>query len=145
MSANAKKTWEAWGQATSLYTLWASERNINPYRLFVLYAIDGNSSVTQKRVSEVTGLSKQTVNTVVRALKKEGYIELSTAENDRREKFVALTSVGRTYASKLLTPLYELEERVFDVIGAERIKEMLNTIRLFTTVFEKETEELKNE
>lgn len=72
-SKRQKKIWEARGQYNALYTTWASERNINSYQLFVLYAIDGYDVITQKMIAAYTGLSKQTVNTVIRALKESGY------------------------------------------------------------------------
>ena len=142
---DAKKIWEAWGQANALYTTWASERNINSYQLFVLYAIDGYDTITQKMIAAYTGLSKQTVNTVIRALKEAGYLELSAGSGDRRERIVRLTASGLAYASNLLAPLHALEDSVTELIGAERIREMMNAIRLFTTVFEKEMEHATNE
>ena len=145
MKTEAKKIWEAWGQANALYTTWASERNINSYQLMVLYAVDGQDTITQKKIAEYTGLSKQTVNTVIRGLKKDGYIELISRNSDRREKQVKLTAKGMEYSSKILTPLYELENNIFEMIGEERIKGMMNDIKLFTTIFEKEMGEQKNE
>lgn len=135
---DAKKLWEAWGQAGGLYAEWAAKRNVNSYRLFVLYAIDGHDGITQKQIADVAGLSKQTVNTVVRALKAEGILVLSAGNADRREKTVRLTEAGQAYAAELLAPLYALEGRVVSRIGEERVREMMNTIELFTTVFEKE-------
>ncbi len=49
-----------------------------------------------------------------------------------------LTDEGAAYAKELLTPLYKLESTVVEMIGAERIREMMNTIKLYNTVFEKE-------
>lgn len=137
---DAKKIWEAWGRANALYTTWAAERSINPYQLFVLYAIDGHDGITQKNIAAFTGLSKQTVNTVIRTLKEEGYLELLAGSGDRREKIVRLTPVGQAYSSEILAPLYELEADVIEMIGADRIHEMMNAIKLFTTVFGKEME-----
>ena len=137
---DAKKIWEAWGRANALYTTWAAERSINPYQLFVLYAIDGHDGITQKNIAAFTGLSKQTVNTVIRALKEEGYLELLAGSGDRREKIVRLTPAGQAYSSEILALLYELEADVIEMIGADRIHEMMNAIKLFTTVFGKEME-----
>lgn len=142
---DAKKIWEAWGQASTLYNAWAAERSINPYQLFVLYAIDGHDAITQRMIADYTGLSKQTVNTVVRTLKADGYIELASASADRREKLVRFTPAGAEYSARLLAPLYALEKDVVDMIGADRIGDMLSSIRLFTTVFEKEMESHKHE
>ena len=137
---DAKKIWEAWGKGNALYSAWASDRNINSYQLFVLYAIEEHEAITQKTIAETTGLSKQTVNTVIRALKRDGYVELTDGNVDRREKLVSLTSKGVEYSAKLLEPLHEVENRVFELIGEDRVKDMMNFIQLFNTVFEKEME-----
>ena len=70
-------------------------------------------------------------------------IAVSTAPTSRSssavpEKHVRLTDEGATYAKEQLTPLYKLESTVVEMIGAERIREMMNTIKLYNTVFEKE-------
>lgn len=135
---DAKKIWEAWGQANALYTGWAAENGLNSYRLFVLYAIDGHDEITQKRIAELTGFSRQTVNTVIRTLKAEGLIVLSPGTGDRREKTIRLTPAGLEYSKAALSGLYKLENEVSEIIGTDRINEMMNSIKLFTTVFEKE-------
>lgn len=138
MTNDAKKIWQAWGQGTSLYTSWAAARGINPYRLFVLYALHGETGITQKAIADYTGLSKQTVNTVIRQLKAEGIIHLDNADKDRREKLVLLTEAGTVYVSELLAPLCEIENRTFARIGAQRMQQMTDSIMLFNTIFEQE-------
>lgn len=142
---DAKKIWETWGQGNALYTAWASDRSINAYQLFVLYAIDGHETITQKKIAEYTGLSKQTVNTIIRSLKTNGYVTLLAEGTDRREKQVSLTEAGAAFVEELLTPLHELENRVYDIMGETRIKQMMDSIALFNMIFEKELENQKNE
>ena len=72
-------------------------------------------------------------------------MSLCTGETDRREKAVRLTPEGKQYAAKELAPLIRLEQRVFDVVGAERMKQMTDAIALFNLVFEKEMENQSNE
>ena len=86
-----------------------------------------------------------TVSTVMRALRTEGLVELRAVELDRREKTVCLTQKGKQYATEILSPLHKLEQRVFDIMGAERVKEMTDAISLFHLVFEKEMESQGNE
>ena len=145
MKSSNRKLWEVWGQTNALYTQWCAERELNYYRQLVLYALDAHAPTTQKRIADDTGLSKQTVSTVMRALKAEGLVVLSAGRNDGREKTVRLTEAGAAYTRRVLGPLYALEERVFDIMGAERMKQMLDAVSLFNTVFEKEMEALLNE
>ena len=145
MQINENHMWEVWGRTNALYTAWCASAGQNPYRLFVLYALYAHEPVTQKEIADSTGLSKQTVSTVMRALKAEGLVVLRTGDTDRREKNVCLTQDGRRYAAELLAPLQRLEQRVFDTMGAERVKQMSDTIALYNLVFEKEMEQLTNE
>ncbi len=140
MLPDDKKLWGAWGQANALYTRWADAHGINSYLLFVLYALDGREAMTQKMICECTGLTKQTVNSVIRSLKNEERVVLSPGVGDRREKLVALTEAGASYAREVLTPLRELERAVLTLMGRERAEQMINDITLFNTVFEKEME-----
>ena len=113
------------------------------YRLFVLYVLDNHPGATQKAISDHAGLPKQTVNTVIRALRTEGYVTLSPASGDRREKNAVLTPAGQAYARELLEPLYALEDAVFARMGDARVQEMMHAIALFNMIFEKETETIK--
>ena len=143
MRSNSNEMWAAWGRTNALYTVWCSAAGLNPYRLFVLYAINAHESVTQKGIADYTGLSKQTVSTVMRGLKAEGYVTLDAGESDRREKNVRLTPRGKAYAEELLAPLYRLEQRVFDLMGADRMKQLSDSIDLFNIIFEREMETQK--
>lgn len=116
---------------------------MNNYRLFVLYVLDNHPGATQKAIADHAGLPKQTVNTVVRALRDEGYVTLSPASGDRREKNASLTPAGQAYARALLEPLYALEDAVFARMGDARVQEMMDAIALFNMIFEKETEMIK--
>lgn len=143
MPADEQKLWGVWGQANGLYSAWAASKGINYYLLFVLYALEGQKAMTQKKICMCTGLTKQTVNSVIRALKEEGYVELAPGLQDRREKQIMLTEKGAAYSGELITPLRELEHRVFRTMGSDRVRQMIDDITLFNTAFEKEMEKDK--
>lgn len=138
MPTDEQKLWELWGQANGLYSSWAVSKNINYYLLFVLYALEGQKEMTQKKICTYTGLAKQTVNSVIRSLKEEGYIELVSGCGDRREKQITLTGKGIAYSSELTSPLRELEHRALQIMGSDRVQQMIDHIKLFHTVLEKE-------
>lgn len=140
MPADERKIWEVWGRANGLYSSWAASKNINYYLLFVLYALEGQEAMTQKKICTYTGLAKQTVNSVIRSLKEKGYIELVPGLADGREKQVVLTEKGISYSSGILTPLRELEHRVYQIMGSGQVQQMVDQITLFNTVLEKEME-----
>lgn len=138
MSLERKKFWEVWGQSNALYEDWAAWKNINSNLLMVLYELDHGDYITQKMIADYTGIPKQTVNTVIKGLLEQEYVILTCGKNDRREKLVVLTDEGRKFGEELLAPLYDMEEKVFHIMGEERVQQMIDSIFLFNTVFEKE-------
>ena len=140
MQTEAQKLWGQWGQANALYSFWAASKNINYYLLFVLYALYGQEAMTHKKICICTGLTKQTVNSVIRSLKEDGYIQLSPGSGDRREKQIALTEKGQAYSRERLAPLQELEQRVIRSMGSDRVRQMVEDITVFSTMLEKEME-----
>jgi len=140
MPTDEQKLWGVWGQANGLYSSWAASQNINYYLSLVLYALDGQKAMTQKKICICTGLAKQTVNSVIRSLKEDKYIELVPGSEDRREKQVILTEKGISYCSKLITPLREMEHRALQIMGNDRVQQMVDNITLFNTLLEKEME-----
>ena len=144
MNKDTRKLWEVWGQTNALYTQWCAAQNMNYYRQLVLYALEAHAPTTQKRIADDTGLSKQTVATVMRTLKAEGLVDLSEGSSDRREKTVRLTEAGAKCARSALGSLHALEDRVLEILGEKRIKQMLDSVSLFNTVFEKEMEAVRD-
>ena len=136
MLTDEQKLWGIWGQSNGLYSAWAASRNINYYLMLVLYTLDGQKSMTQKKICICTGLTKQTVNSVIRSLKEEGYVELIPG----CEKQVKLTEKGIGYSRRLVAPLRELESRALTIMGSDRVKQMVDNIALFNTIFGNEME-----
>ena len=89
MQHSPRKFWEVWGRSDALYNRWAAAHGVNNYRLFVLYVLDNHPGATQKAIADHAGLPKQTVNTVVRTLRDEGYVTLSPRQRRpaREERF----------------------------------------------------------
>ncbi len=140
MPTDEQKLWGVWGQANGIYSSWAASKGINYYLVFVLYALDGQKAMTQKKICISTGLTKHTVNSVIRFLKEHGYIELVPGCEDRREKQVTLTEKGIAYSNDLLVSLREMERRVLQIMGNDRVQQMLDDITLYNTLLEKEIE-----
>lgn len=92
MQHSPRKFWEVWGRSDALYNRWAAAHGVNNYRLFVLYVLDNHPGATQKAIADHAGLPKQTVNTVVRTLRDEGYVTLTPP---------AATGARRTLPSRL--------------------------------------------
>lgn len=128
----------AWAKSNALYARAASVLGIGYPEMMVLYALETMGELTQKQIALDTGMQKQTVHTVVSALQKKGYLLLEPGEGDKREKQIVLTESGREYAHRIIMPLIKAEDKVYRMIGNERLQAMCETLDLFNLLFERE-------
>jgi DNA-binding MarR family transcriptional regulator len=114
-----------------LYTKFAQKHEI-PYGIIqVAYVLSLRNPVTQKQISEICEIPKQTVNGVVRQLKEDKYITITAGKEDKREKKIRLTPLGEVYIQETLKPFFELNKMVVDRIGMDFIHQLsqgLNTL-----------------
>lgn len=142
---NTEKTREfysIWAKGNALYARAANKLGIGYSEFVVLYALKVSGDQTQKEITDVFGLLKQTVNTVVRQLKQNGYVEIKPCTGDKRERLVCLTQSGREYSDRLVEPIISIENKVYHLIGDERIEQANEIMALFNLLFEKETERI---
>lgn len=133
-----KKVNSAWSKSTALYAKAASALNVGYPEMMVLYALDAEGKLTQIQIAENYGMQKQTVNTVVRSLKQRGYAQLTAGKTDRRAKILSLTDSGKAYAKELLRPLKNTEDKIYRMIGEERLQAMVDILDLYNLLFERE-------
>lgn len=117
---------------------WAQEHNLNVYTVKVLYSLAGNEPMTQSRICSVSGMPKQTVNNIIRALEKKEKVELVVQESDKREKMVTLTESGKQYLKDALTPLMELESRIIQRMGRENYDSLVSCLTHYSEAMEQE-------
>lgn len=137
---NSDDICSAWNQGCAVYNKWADLQGINRNVLIVFYALDMKGEMTQKSIADYYAIPKQSINGVIRKLTQEGYLQFMESAGDRREKRIRLTQKGKEYSREILNPLYQIEDYVFGVIGKERVSQMIETMRLFSILFEKEIE-----
>jgi len=123
-----------------LYAKFAQENEI-PYGLIqVSYVLKFNSPVTQKQISEICEIPKQTVNGIVKQLKADKYISVTPSKDDKREKEIRLTPLGEEYVRDTLSPFFELNKMVTDRISMSFIEQLIQGLAKLGDVIEMEIE-----
>ena len=123
-----------------LYSKLAQKQGV-PYGIIqVLYILRLNGAVTQKQISEICEIPKQTVNSVVKQLQADSHITLVSSSEDKREKKIQFTSLGETYCQELLNPFFELNEKVVDRIGIDLIRQLSEGLTTLGDAIELEME-----
>lgn len=103
----------------SFYDEFAKQSNVSSALLWVLYALNDGNSHTQIEISNDWELPKTTVNTVIKEIQKNGYVDLIPIKGRRREMSIVLTESGKKYADRVLADLYKKEAEVYKVLSSE--------------------------
>lgn len=103
----------------SCYDEFAKQSNVSSALLWVLYALNDGNSHTQIEISNDWELPKTTVNTVIKEIQKNGYVNLIPIKGKRREMSIVLTENGRKYADMVLADLYKKEAEVYKALSSD--------------------------
>ena len=103
----------------SFYDEFAKKSNVSSALLWVLYALNDGNSHTQIEISNDWELPKTTVNTVIKEIQKNGYVDLIPIKGKRREMSIVLTESGKKYADRVLADLYKKEAEVYKTLRSE--------------------------
>lgn len=123
-----------------LYTKLAQKQGISYGVVQVLYILKLNGAVTQKQMSEICEIPKQTVNSVIKQLKADNYITLISSSEDKREKKVRLTESGEDYTLEVLNPYFKLNEKVCERFGIDLIQRLGKELNSLGNTLEMEME-----
>ena len=111
----------------SFYDEFAKQCNVSSALLWVLYALNDGNAHTQIEISNDWELPKTTVNTVIKELQQNKYVELVPIKGKRREMSIVLTESGKKYADNILSKLYKKEAEVYkkiDLKDSEIVSEL---------------------
>lgn len=122
-----------------IYHSLARHYGISDCTLWILYIVsESKTNHTQNRICELLSLSKQTVNSALKKLEKDGYIELAPYPGSQKTKLVRLTESGKAFAGGIIDQVEKIEHAAFCQFSAEeRI--------IFLELFEKYVSRLQTE
>lgn len=127
------------------YELHARKHNLTAKELFVLdliwFAEDG---CLQSEISERLSATKQTISAIIKKFWKLGYLSLTEAENDRRNKIVRFTDTGREYTKNIIPSAASAEIDAMAELEDKDIVELVRITALFSDYMKKKFEEIKD-
>lgn len=95
-----------------IYHQCAKKAGITDTKFWVLYALcESGGVLCQNSFCENWCYSKQTVNTAVSGLEKEGFIYLTFAIGSRKQKEIRLTEKGAAFCNQYIKTVLEAECR----------------------------------
>ena len=127
-----------WREENAVYDDWAREQGLSSNSALILYTLyEEKENCTQKSISQMWSIPKQTVNTILKEFSANGYIELSADKKDKRNKLIMLTPKGNAYAGKIVESLRKRELFAIDRMGLENITRMNDVTELFISLFKR--------
>jgi DNA-binding MarR family transcriptional regulator len=110
----------------AVYDRIAQKHGITSSMLFVLQIIyEFPDECTQRFICEKLFYPKQTVNTMLTSLEKNGYVIKKVSPHDKRSKIISLTDAGKAYTGKIINEMTYLEESAFLKMSVDEINAML--------------------
>lgn len=104
----------------ALYEKFAKEQGLTSSALFVLCVLyDHPQESTESMICAKLFYPKQTVNAILAAYEKQGYIQKTIQSADKRRKILGLTAAGQAYAQAIVTRMRCIEERAFAGMSPE--------------------------
>lgn len=97
--------------------------------LYFLAVADG--PLTQQSLCELMMYPKQTINSSVAKLAKQGLVELSAIPSSRNSKSVSLTAKGRELAEGTVLAMRAAEERALVSLGDDGMQRFVELYRRF--------------
>lgn len=118
------------GEINGTYHEAAVKLGLSDSTISVLYTLcgEGDSCPLQEIVRQ-SGMSKQTINSAIRKLEREGSVRLEAAKG--RGKNVCLTHKGRELARRTVVPMMELEDEIYASWTEEELRGYLELTERF--------------
>ncbi len=128
-------------EINALYHQCALKMGIADSVAIVLYAIyELGDGCRLSDIYKNTGVSKQTINSAVRSLEKDGVLFLE--QHDGRSKKVVLTEKGKAFVDATSARIYNAELAAFETWSEEEIQTHLALMEKYLESFRKQVEKL---
>jgi len=125
------------GETGAVYHAASLKLGLSDSVMQILYTIcDFDGSCLLSDICRLTGIAKQTVNSAIRNLERDGIVCLKAA--DARSKMVLLTEKGSAYAEDTVARIIKAENEIFESWSEEEVSQyLLLTERYMNALIEK--------
>lgn len=107
------------------YEEWDRRQGMPGYLTIILYELLMRQKLTQKELVNLSDYPKQSINKGIHRLLEQDYLELTIDPSDNRVKYCQLTAAGKKYAKEKMRPLFEIENKVAQKMGAKKMKQLV--------------------
>lgn len=88
----------------------------------VIHFVNRKPGLAVKELLHILGITKQSLNRVLRELQSDGLVESRIGTEDRRERNLFLTEIGKSLESELSLAQYARMRRAYSEAGFEAVQ-----------------------
>lgn len=137
MEAGTEKRYQEFISASKevddLYHMLALKFNLSDSAMWILCTMrEANRELTQSEIAQEMSMSRQTVNSAIKNLEKQGYLRLEAVSGDRRNKTLSFTEEGEAFVKRTVDQVLSLEHQVFENLEVEEQEKITQILRKYT-------------
>ena len=113
-------------EISSIYDKLLSSKNV-PEGVFIVLSsiLDLGEGCLQKEISEISYLNKKTVNSTIKKLEKEDFIELRAGKYPNMH--IYLTQKGKDYMRENIIPIIEVERKALELMPSREFETLVES------------------
>lgn len=116
----------------------AKKGGLTGSQIFILRFLEPRDFAKASDLARVSGLSPGAVTQVCDELVKEGYVERTRSQDDRRVVHISITPPGREMLDQLVAERRAHIRWIFEQLGAEDATEFVRIVRRIVDLLERE-------
>lgn len=137
MEAGTEKRYQEFISASKeiddVYHMLALKFGLSDSAMWILCTMrEANRELTQSEIAQEMSMSRQTVNSTIKNLEKQGYLRLEVVSGDRRNKILSFTEEGETFVKRTVDRVLSLEHQVFENLEVEEQEKITQILRKYT-------------
>ena len=130
-------------ECDNIYHNAAARAGLSDCAFWILHALwEADHPLTQSEIGDNASMPRQTVNSALKKLEKDGYLTLERI-NGKMGKSIHLTMQGEQFAKLYIAPIAAAEERVCARFTQEEQEHFLSTFRTLVERLKAEIEGTK--
>ena len=137
MEAGTEKRYQEFISASKeiddVYHMLALKFGLSDSAMWILCTMrEAKRELTQSEIAQEMSMSRQTVNSTIKNLEKQGYLRLEAVSGDRRNKILSFTEEGETFVKRTVDRVLSLEHQVFENLEVEEQEKITQILRKYT-------------
>ena len=130
---------EATMELDNVYSMFSKECGLSEAEYWSLVLIY-EGAATQSEISSQLFMSRQTLNSASKQLRKKGMISLEYYEENQRSKRAYLTEAGKEFIRNNVVRMHQIEEKAWKQLNAEEQNTLTSLTRKFSSLIKQELE-----